>query len=373
MKNETIKFIRTKDYKFIDDIGQGGTGKTILLEDQIINERFVCKKYSTYYPEDQPLYFSYFKDEIKLLHRLYHKNVVRVFNYYLYPKKTTGYILMEFIKGDKISTYLKQNPNKLNDIFIQTIEGFVHLEENTILHRDIRPDNILVSDDGVVKIIDFGFGKKVSFEEDFDKSISLNWRYGRPQDFEDGIYNFCTEIYFIGKLFQEIISENNFENFGFNTILEKMVSPRYEDRFTSFFNIHRNIISNGASAVGFSEEETRIYQFFANSLSNILSKINHDSEYITETDVIINNLENLYQNSILEFYIQNNNALANCFLKGQFRYYRNHDTEVNILKEFLDFIKSIAKDKQKIVINNLWQRLDYIQRLAPVIDDELPF
>lgn len=163
MKGKIIQFIRTKDFKFIEKIGQGGTGRTVLLEDEIINERFVCKKYSPYFEDHKKLFFNNFKDEIKLLHLINHKNVVRVFNYYLYPEENTGYILMEYIKGNKISDFLKENPDKLDDVFRQTINGFQHLEKSNILHRDIRPDNILISKDGIVKIIDFGFSKKNRF------------------------------------------------------------------------------------------------------------------------------------------------------------------------------------------------------------------
>ena len=85
-KDEIIKFIRQKDYKLIKHIGQGGTGKTVLLKDEIIDEVFVCKKYSPYNKEDKEQYFKYFIDEIKILHCIYHKNIVRVFNYYLYPE-----------------------------------------------------------------------------------------------------------------------------------------------------------------------------------------------------------------------------------------------------------------------------------------------
>lgn len=150
MENDVIEFLRKKDYKYVRDIGQGGTGRTILLLDEIIDEQFVCKKYSTYYEEDQKTYFQNFIEEIKLLHLLYHNNVVRVFNYYLYPKHTTGYILMEYIEGVTIELYLQRNPENINEIFIQTISGFLHLEQNDILHRDIRPENILVSNQGMV-------------------------------------------------------------------------------------------------------------------------------------------------------------------------------------------------------------------------------
>ena len=57
MNKKIIEFIRTKDYKFIKNIGQGGTGKTVLLKDEIIDETFVCKKYSPYYEEHKDLFF----------------------------------------------------------------------------------------------------------------------------------------------------------------------------------------------------------------------------------------------------------------------------------------------------------------------------
>jgi serine/threonine protein kinase len=89
-KNDQIEFLRKKNYIFQEDIGQGGTGKTILIKDELIDDVFVCKKYSPFYPEDKETYFGYFIDEIKLLHKVYHKNIVRVFNYYLYPEQVTG-------------------------------------------------------------------------------------------------------------------------------------------------------------------------------------------------------------------------------------------------------------------------------------------
>ena len=118
-KGTYIQFFRKKQYTFIKLLGQGGTGKTILIKDDVIDEVFVCKKYLTYYPEHQDQYFKYFIDEIKLLHTTYHRNIVRVFNYYLYPESKTGFILMEYIDGKSIDTHIADNPEKVNDIFLQ--------------------------------------------------------------------------------------------------------------------------------------------------------------------------------------------------------------------------------------------------------------
>ena len=311
-KDEIIKFIRQKDYKLIKHIGQGGTGKTVLLKDEIIDEVFVCKKYSPYNKEDKEQYFKYFIDEIKILHCIYHKNIVRVFNYYLYPEVKTGYILMEFVNGATINEYLIRNPDTIEDVFKQTIEGFIYLEENRILHRDIRPENIIISENGIVKIIDFGFGKMIDFRND-DKSISLNWRYNPPKDFSDRIYDFKTEIYFVGKLFEEIIKEiDNFE-FKYSKLVSRMISIRYQDRISSFFDIYREIINLSSSEFSFTYEEKIVYLNFARELLNTLHRFDDSTVYNNQIDTIIKNLEDLYKNSILEDTIQNNRKLIKIF------------------------------------------------------------
>jgi eukaryotic-like serine/threonine-protein kinase len=183
--NRLVEFLRKRDYMLIKELGQGACGRTVLLRDDVIGEYFVCKKYSPFYEADHKDLFENFVREIKLLHAIYHQNVVRVFNYHLYPEKFAGYILMEYILGEDIEVYSRNNPEKINEIFGQAVAGFAHLETNHILHRDIRPMNIMVRDDGVVKIIDLGFGKKVQEPFDFDKSISLNWWCEPPKEFAD--------------------------------------------------------------------------------------------------------------------------------------------------------------------------------------------
>jgi eukaryotic-like serine/threonine-protein kinase len=373
MKKEIIQFLREKDFKYIDDKGQGGTGKTVLLKDETINEYFICKKYSPYYKSDKEKYFSYFIDEIKILFSLNHRNIVRVFNYYLYSESTTGYILMEYINGSHIDEYLKLNPEMLNNTFVQIIDGFKHLEENKILHRDIRPENILISEQGVVKIIDFGFGKKIDFNTDSEKSISLNWRFTIPNEFNLKIYDHKTELYFVGKLFEEIIRENDFENFAYPEILRKMIDADPGKRIQSFFEVSRMILSDSSETLEFTYAEKQIYQNFANGLESFFSKISNDSVYISDLDKIIMGLEALYRNSILENLIQNPTQIAACFIKGELYKKNGIEIKVDALKHFLILLKSSSVDRKKIILNNLWQRLDKIERYAKVINDDLPF
>lgn len=372
-KNSQIHFLRQKDYKYIDDVGQGGTGRTILIEDELINESFVCKKYSPYYEEDKETYYQYFKNEIKILHRINHNNIVRVFNYYLYPEETTGYILMEYINGKSINEYLLQNPDKILDVFNQTIEGFKYLEENNILHRDIRPENILVSENGIVKIIDFGFGKQIDFGIK-SKSITLNWRYNPPNDFKEKIYDFKTEIYFIGKLFEDIIL--NIENikFKYSETISKMILIDHDKRINSFFDIYREIISQETTDFEFSNYEKKAYLDFAECIMKIYSKKSNDVEYAKNIEQIIRDLDELYKNSTLENFIQNNANLTRIFIKGNYMLLPKVLFEVEKLYSFIKLLKSISENKRKVVINNLWQRFDAIPTITvPSYNDDLPF
>ena len=83
MEEKIIEFIRIRDYKLLKELGQGACGKTVLLHDDFIDENFVCKKYCPFSEDHRQELFTNFIREIKLLHQVYHENVVRVFNYYL--------------------------------------------------------------------------------------------------------------------------------------------------------------------------------------------------------------------------------------------------------------------------------------------------
>ena len=267
---EVISFIKQKDYKNLKWLGEGSFGLTLLLEDETINEKFVCKKYSPLLGVDKEKYYKNFLNEIKLMYKINHNNIVRVFSYYMYEKYYTGYVLMEYIDGVSINKFLNEHPEFVDDIFEQVIEGFSYLESKKILHRDIRSSNILVDYMGYVKIIDFGFGKQTINSKDFDRSFSsLNWWCPLPDDFQHQIYDFKTEIYFIGKLFEKLINDNEITSFNYYQLLAKMCEVNPNKRISSFELIKRNIQKNDDLDDLFSPEEIDTYQTFVDNLDII--------------------------------------------------------------------------------------------------------
>ncbi len=379
MTDNVIEFVRKRNYILIRELGQGSCGKTVLLHDDVIDELFVCKKYSPYHEEHRQEFFSNFLREIKLLHDLYHQNVVRVFNYHLYPEKLTGYILMEFVNGTDLEEYAKLNPSSLADLFNQTIEGFCHLESRNILHRDIRPMNIMVTNEGIVKIIDLGFGKRIDEQNDFDKSITLNWWCEPPQEFVDKTYTFSTEVYFVGKLFERILQEQSIEDFKYLSILKKMCNPAPRIRYSGFLEIERELFSNKFSEIEFYGNELTSYRVFANSLIKQIAKIESGTKYIDGHEKLVSKLELVYRNIMLEEYSPDCAPILKCFLSGGFRYHKD-GFEVDCIKKFIALMKSSNDEKSRIILANIQSRLDAIARYEPqkpagfdAFDDDIPF
>lgn len=374
MENSIIEFIRKKDFVFVEELGQGACGKTVLLRDDIIEEQFVCKKYSPLFEENGELLFRNFIQEIKLLHLVYHLNVVRVFSYYIYPEHHTGYILMEFVDGYDIEEYLRKYPENINEVFFQTIEGFKHLESNNILHRDIRPQNILVREDGIVKIIDFGFGKQVLYESDFDKSISLNWWCTPPEEFSSHMYDFKTEIYFIGKLFEKLITEYGIAHFKYLDTLDQMCQRNPNSRTQTFFDVNKEIQKNKFTEIEFEYDELKSYRAFSDYMFQSISKIEHGTKYFDNIEKIQSQIENLYKKCMLEENLPDNTTLTRYFINGTYYYNNKLEFPVPIIKKFIDLLRSCSMEKKNIILSNLHTKLDSIPRYEKtVFDDDIPF
>jgi serine/threonine protein kinase len=372
---EIVRFLRSRDYKFVKELGQGACGKTVLLDDDQIGQRFVCKKYSPYDESEREILFKNFVREIKLLHLLQHTNLVRVFNYYLYPDKFSGYILMEYVDGKDIEDFTAEFPDVLNDLFTQAIDGFSYLERSGVLHRDIRVGNLLVSNEGILKIIDLGFGKQVNTSLDFDKSITLNWWCATPDEFRFKRYDFTTEVYFVGKLFEQLIETNSISQFKYAEVLRRMCEPDPDRRTKSFAEIDRAVRSEPITESEFRDEEVEIYRKFANALMSITSKIAQSAKYLTEVTKIQSKLGEIYRSSMLEWEIPHSHRIIGCFVDGDYYYKRNQTVETQTVRDFMRLLKSCGGEQARVIIANLGTRPDTIKRYDPdqIQDEDIPF
>lgn len=371
-----VQFLRKRDYTLLQELGQGACGKTVLLHDPQIDEKFVCKKYVPYSEAHRQELFANFVREIKLLHKVHHENVVRVFNYYLYPEQFTGFILMEHVDGADVDDFLEQSPEQTNEVFLQAISGFSYLERKGILHRDIRPGNVMVRGDGVVKIIDLGFGKEIRDSKDFKKSITLNWWCQPPGEFGESRYDFGTEVYFVGKLFERIIQENDISHFKYADLLGRMCNQNPQARVRSFVQVEKEIGSNQFVEIGFTEDELDLYRAFADSVCQHVTKIDNSAKYTDDMARIQKNLSDVYRGCMLEQWMPDVATILQCLVVGSY-YYRKKNAQFPVahLRDFLRLVKSCTDEKNRIILANLHTRLDALPRYSEAAEtaDDVPF
>ena len=320
-----------------------------------------------------------FRDEARILFQLNHPNIVRVFNFFDYQKQKTSYIVMEFVSGTDIETYIEQNPLSFDVIFEKVISGFEHLEIKGILHRDIRPTNLMVTDSGEPKIIDFGFGKAIDLDaEDEGKSISLNWWCEVPPEFANSIYDFQTEVYFVGKLFERILSDASLTGTKYAKMIAKMCAPSRGTRFESFGQIFTALNQELFETIEFSPQEIMLYRSFADELFGAFSEIDPNATYSRDASALIEELEALHKTVMLEEFLPDPAAICRVFVKGGFKYYKNLPINVELVDQFLRLLKGLTGNKREVVVANIGSRLDAIKRPGPRVftqdlDDQIPF
>lgn len=376
---KNIEFNQSKNFKFVRKLGSGGTGVTNLFKDETTDTLFAIKKYqpaegNMQHEED---YYQRFIEEIVILFKLSHPNIVRVYNYYLYPNLMTGYLQMEYIEGVSIDDYVKSNSKDLDKLFRSAVNSFECLEENDILHRDIRPENIMIDNNGDLKIIDFGFGKVLS-DTNTENSIILNWPVtDMPNEvLNDRDYTVATEIYFLGSLFKKLVQENNIENYKFTSIINKMCESNIEKRYQSFKDILLDITKGVLLGTDFPKADKIIYQNMATSLTSMISEYQTEFSAISDVREVQINLEKVISNSSLEENIQDNRALIECFISNDYKFYPIKTISVDYVKQFYKLLLDNDYRKRNIIIDNLMTRLSLIrlnQSYIDISDDDLPF
>lgn len=371
-KGTVIEFDRKKEFKYIRPLGKGGTGDTHLFIDETTDIMFAFKKYDPADRDRIAEYYIRFVEEIKILFKIAHPNIVRIYNYYLYPELKLGYLQMEYVEGSGIDSYVPDFWNKQwDEVFIDVISAFEYLEKNKILHRDIRPENILIDESGNIKIIDFGFGKNIESGKPDQNSIVLNWPVTEMPDEinKNGEYNHQTEVYFIGMLFKKLLDEK-LRDFKFLNVLEKMMEINPKNRIKSFSEVSNMISTHILNEIDFTTKEKSIYQNFADELVSHISKFRSGVKFNSNLEEISQGLARLIIENALEEYIQANTKLIQCFVQGGYTYTNSIDIKLNTVKEFYELLIMNNQRKQKIIIDNIHNRFF---RIPQDQDDDLPF
>ena len=368
-EGKIVDFKIDKQLIYVKQLGKGGTGEVHLFREELTDKKYAIKKFNPIPENDGEDSFKRFVDEIRMLVDLNHKNIVRMYTYYLYPTIRSGYLQMEYVEGDTIDRYLDNNPQLFDAIFRMAIDAFLYMEQKGVLHRDIRPSNFLISNDEL-KIIDFGFGKKLDQRNINENSVFLLYPFSTmPEEISshEWAYDEVTEIYFLGCLFRKI-GEDKKTNYG--AIIAKMCEITREKRFQSFSDIKQSM-QNNVTFAEFSEEQKNAYRSFADSLMPIISKFTKKPEFKDSSEEILQSLLRVCSKNALENKVQNNQDLLNCFLsKGEYFYSNSPKLTVSSLVAFCNLLRNSDSLQRELITDGIKNRLSAIKIEDP---DDLPF
>ena len=149
-------------YRIEGRLGVGGMSTVQLAFDQRL-ERYVAVKLLAEHLADDPTFVSRFRREALAAARLVHPNIVQVFDFGLDPETKQHFIVMEHVAGHSCAELLRDRGHldveAAIEIVSQACRGLDYAHRNGVVHRDVKPGNLLVSETDVVKLADFGIAR----------------------------------------------------------------------------------------------------------------------------------------------------------------------------------------------------------------------
>lgn len=197
-------------YEIVSEIGQGAMGTVYKAKDPLIDRIVAIKTINLSLADDEKEeYEGRFYQEAKAAGRLSHPNIVTVFD--VGKSGDIAYIAMEFLQGRELRDILNDGKRlpveQALDIVVQVAQGLSYAHEHSIVHRDVKPSNIMVVRDGHVKITDFGIARMESASVRTQTGMVLGSpKYMSPEQVTGKQIDQRSDIFSLGVMLYEILA-----------------------------------------------------------------------------------------------------------------------------------------------------------------------
>ena len=193
-------------YEIIDRVGSGGMADVYKARDQRLNRFVAIKILKPEYSNDAK-FVSKFRGEAQSVAGLSHPNVVNVYD--VGEDDDLYYIVMELVEGITLKRFIEKkgrlDVKEAIGIGVQIAQGMQAAHDNSIIHRDIKPQNIIISKDGKVKVTDFGIAKAAT-SNTITSNVMGSVHYTSPEQARGGYSDEKSDIYSLGITMFEMLT-----------------------------------------------------------------------------------------------------------------------------------------------------------------------
>jgi len=195
-------------YQIIEELGRGGMGKVYKALDTELNEKIAIKLLKPEVAADEEA-IERFRNELKTARQISHKNICRL--YHLTKEEGSYYITMEYVPGEDLKRLIRkigQLPlGRTISIAKQIAEGLAEAHRLGVVHRDLKPQNIMVDEGGNVRIMDFGIARSLMTKSITGAGVMIGTpEYMSPEQVEGKPVDQGSDIYSLGIILYEMVT-----------------------------------------------------------------------------------------------------------------------------------------------------------------------
>ncbi len=193
-------------YEIIGKVGTGGMSDVYKAKDHILGRVVSIKVLKQEFSEDIN-FVTKFRTEAQSAAGLEHPNIVNIYD--VGSESGMHFIVMEYVEGITLKTYIEKKGQlsfkEATSIAIQVARGIEAAHNKEITHRDIKPQNIMISTDGKVKVTDFGIAKAISSNTISSEAMG-SVHYASPEQARNGLIDGRSDIYSLGIVMYEMVT-----------------------------------------------------------------------------------------------------------------------------------------------------------------------
>lgn len=195
-------------YKIVTELGKGGMGKVYRAIDQKIDEEIAIKLIKPEISADKKT-IERFGNELKMARKIAHRNVCKM--YYLGEEKGAHFITMEYVPGEDLKSMIRMSGQLSTGMAIkvakQVCDGLTEAHRLGVIHRDLKPNNIMIDKAGEARIMDFGIARLLKAKGITGAGIMIGTpEYMSPEQVEGKEVDQRSDIYSLGVILYEMVT-----------------------------------------------------------------------------------------------------------------------------------------------------------------------